>query len=261
MKIRYHNYGFFSCCSIRLHDIIQYFNLHKTLPDSVDSSTLYDMYKPKGKTDITFDLFEHYNTQDMDIKYTDYVYINVDNFQYANYRHAPYPIISPFVKKYFTPSAHILQKSHSFISEYNIDVDNCVAVYYRGTDKSSETKLGCYEMYFEKLLELCDKYPDSQILLQTDTSQFIDYMKSKLGSNIPIIINHTKNTYNSVGVHYSQTQDENYTEIQNLLAICLLISKCRSIIMSSGNVSTWIMHYREHQDNIHQCLNGNWIND
>lgn len=261
MKIRDHNYGFFSCCSVRLHDIIQYFNLHKTLPDSVDSSTLYDMYKPKGKTDITFDLFEHYNTQDIDIKYNGDLYIDINNFQFENYRNAPYRPIFPFVKKYFTPSVLILEKSKSFISEYNIDVDNCVAVYYRGTDKSNETKLGSYELYYQKLLEISDKFPNSQILLQTDTSQFIDFMRLKLGSNIPIIINHTKNTYSSSGIHYLQTQNENYTEIQNLLAICLIISKCQSVIMSSGNVSTWIMHYREHPDNIHQYLNGNWINE
>jgi hypothetical protein len=33
-----HNAGFFSCCSVRLHMIIQYFNSYKKLPQIVNSS-------------------------------------------------------------------------------------------------------------------------------------------------------------------------------------------------------------------------------
>ena len=53
-----HNYGFFSCCSMRLHKIIYYFNKNKACPDSVDSSQQFGWYKPQGETrDLTHDYF------------------------------------------------------------------------------------------------------------------------------------------------------------------------------------------------------------
>ena len=39
--------GFFSCCSVRLHNIIEYFNKHRYLPIIVDSSEHYSLYKKK----------------------------------------------------------------------------------------------------------------------------------------------------------------------------------------------------------------------
>ena len=40
-----HNAGFFSCCTIRLLEIINYFNLNKELPLIVDSSVQFEVYK------------------------------------------------------------------------------------------------------------------------------------------------------------------------------------------------------------------------
>ena len=58
-----HNAGFFSCCSIRLHDIIMFFNTNKRLPDIVDSSTQFIWYK-RYPRDITFDYFNNYSNYD-----------------------------------------------------------------------------------------------------------------------------------------------------------------------------------------------------
>ena len=54
-----HSYGFFSCCSVRLHQIINYFNQTKQLPENVDSSQQFTWYKPPGVVaDITHDYFD-----------------------------------------------------------------------------------------------------------------------------------------------------------------------------------------------------------
>ena len=51
-----HNAGFFSCCSVKLHQIIKFFNTQKKLPDIVDSSAQFKWYKTQNKSnDITFD--------------------------------------------------------------------------------------------------------------------------------------------------------------------------------------------------------------
>jgi len=261
MKIPRHNYGFFSCCSVRLFHIVKHYNKNQNLPDSVDSSDLYDLYKPEGVSDITFHFFEHYNTLDIDIPYKSQITMDVNNFQFENYRHSPYGPVSPFVQKYFMPSYSIRQKENLLIEKYGIDLDNCVAVYYRGTDKQNETTLGTYETYYQKMLEIRNAYPNTQILLQTDTRLFIEYMVSRFGSDTaPIIMSETGATYGNDGMHYLHTNVYNYFEIQYLFAICLIISRCKHVIMSSGNVSTWIMHYRGHADGINQFLNGEWLN-
>lgn len=36
-----HNAGFFSCCSVKLTKIVEFINLNKKLPDSVDSSAQF----------------------------------------------------------------------------------------------------------------------------------------------------------------------------------------------------------------------------
>ena len=52
-----HNAGVFSCCSIKLNDII---NKNSTMPTYVNSSAQFDWYKQTNK-DITYEYFEHYN--------------------------------------------------------------------------------------------------------------------------------------------------------------------------------------------------------
>ena len=102
-----HNAGFFSCCSVKLHSIVNFINLHKKLPDEVDSSEQFKWYKNGNcqKQDVTFDYFEHYkNVKNVNIihpiKYR-------HEHQYLNYANLDYKCITPLIKKYFSPSAEI----------------------------------------------------------------------------------------------------------------------------------------------------------
>jgi len=64
------NAGFFSCCSIKLTEIVNFINSNKRLPDNVDSSEQFIWYKKEEwcNKDITFDYFEHYeNVPDVNI--------------------------------------------------------------------------------------------------------------------------------------------------------------------------------------------------
>ena len=65
-----HNSGFFSCCSVRLHDIVNFINENKCLPDCVDSSNSYLWYKLPDEGDITFDYFENY----VDLSYLEFIH-------------------------------------------------------------------------------------------------------------------------------------------------------------------------------------------
>ena len=59
-----HDCGFFSCCSIRLDAIVEYFNKNNfNLPEKVDSTKSYTWYK-KNKNDDIYDFFVCYENID-----------------------------------------------------------------------------------------------------------------------------------------------------------------------------------------------------
>lgn len=252
-----HNAGFFSCCSVRLHDIIQYFNSNKQLPDGVDSSTQFRYYTDASDRDVTFDFFEHYDYSNSTVQYSKDIYIDIYNFQFTNYKTVNYSIILPFVRKYFSPSKEIMYVSNKLRTEYNIETENCIGVYYRGTDKKWETSLGEFDTYYHTLNEIINMNPQLQILIQTDSSQFLNYMKGKL-NNI-IVIKENSTSYTDRGIHNEKKANENYKDMKNLMATFLIISKCKYVICSSGNCSIWMMYYRENADNVFQYLNNVWF--
>ena len=255
-----HNAGFFSCCFVKLYNIIKYYKETKQIPLEVDSSSQFNFYKISN-IDITYDFFEHYNNIDIDIDSildtkNDKI-INWDE-QFVNFKTVDYKSIVPFIKKYFYPSYQITNICKHLQLKYNIDTSNCVALYYRGTDKCIETKLDTFDSYYNKLREIVDKYNTMQILIQTDSAQFLDYIKNKSIKNL-IIINENTTSYTNNGIHKEKTQKENYIDIKNLFATFLIISKCKYIICSSSNGSIWIMYYRENANNVYQNLNTVWL--
>ena len=64
------HFGFFSCCSIKLNDIVTFINSNLKTPNTVDSFNLFMLYKKNFNEDITYDFFEHYNNiKHNEIKY------------------------------------------------------------------------------------------------------------------------------------------------------------------------------------------------
>ena len=81
-----HNAGFFSCCSVRLHNIVRFINDFKELPDCVDCAKQFEWYKQKNDADITFDYFENYDniTNEIAIDKSNIYYHH--NYQFGNYQ-------------------------------------------------------------------------------------------------------------------------------------------------------------------------------
>jgi hypothetical protein len=251
-----HTAGFFSCCSVRLSIIIKYYNDNNILPNVVNSSKQFIEYK-LNSDDITFIFFQNYNNIDINID-TSIKKINYDwNVQYTNYKTLEHKNLYFFIKKYFSPSNEILNITDKIISEYNIIPENYIALYFRGTDKKDETKLGDFDTYYNKLLEVLNIDNNLKILIQTDSAQFIDYLNNK---NIKFtIIKYNSVSYKDRGLHHEKTYIENHNDIKYLFATFLIISKCKYIICNSCNGSLWIMHYRENSNNIYQCYNNKWL--
>jgi hypothetical protein len=253
-----HNAGFFSCCSVRLNNIVDYINNNKRLPEKVDSSKQFMMYKTNKRDDITYDFFE--KPENRKYEYTNYIDYNHD-YQFIEYSKLNYENIKPIINIYFEPSERIKTVINNIITTYNICYERCVSVYYRGTDKCIETGIDSFDSFNNKLTELLMTINDNdiQILIQSDSAQFIDYITTKNNKYNLIIINELSASYTNKGSHHERTRKQNYNDITNLLSIISIISKCKYIICSSGNVSIWTMLYRGNYENVYQSLNLKWL--
>ena len=252
-----HRYGFFSCCSVILKKIREFNKIYKKLPDKIDSSEVFTLYKYNKKIDITYDFFEHYNNINININQLEYNDTNIDYDQFNNYKTLNYNIINPLIKKYFTPTQNIIDIKNELLKKYNIDTENCIGLYFRGTDKIIETIIDTFDSYYNKLNEIISLNNSIQIIIQTDSAQFLDYLKDKKINFI--CINENKTSYKKKGIHYENIQSQNYIDIKNLFATFLIISKCKYIICSSSNCSVWMMYYRGNGNNIYQNLNKQWL--
>lgn len=251
-----HNAGFFSCCSVKLSDIVNYINLNKKLPNYVNSSAQFEWYKKK-KGDITYDYFEHYDNVNTYINYNHNINYH-HTHQYMNYSNLDYNHIIPVVKKYFTPSRHITHIVGTIEKKYNLIYHKICVLFYRGNDKVTETKLGNYNEYLNYAKLIMKINPSILFLIQSDETEFIDFMSNKLPNNSFYFkdeIRHMKKCNSTVD---KVMKSQNYEFSKYYLAITIIMSKCKYIICGSGNCSIWIMLYRKNAKNVIQYFNDKW---
>lgn len=252
-----HNAGFFSCCTTKLDDIIEYFNKYKKLPDIIDSSLQFNWYKQNKNTDVTYDYFKN-PLSTIHISYVHHINF-VQNDQFMNYKELPLETILPFVNKYFSPNDTILEMKKSYIKKYNIVPDNTCTLFYRGNDKNTETNTCSYEDIIIHAKEIQLKNPSIRFMIQSDESEFILRMSNEFPNSFYCKdeIRHMNKQLSTVDILY---KDTNYEFSKKYLAITLLMAESKYIICgSSGNCSLWIIFYRNHINNLYQFNNGKWI--
>lgn len=246
--------GFFSCCSVRLHEIVKYINQHKKLPLHVDSSKRFACYKKENTChDITFEYFDHYdNTKEIILNTP----INYNHcYQYINYSLLNYNNISPIVKKYFSPSKQIVDIIESIEQKYRIEYNNICVLFYRGNDKATETKLPEYDDYVTHINSIIAKQPEIKFLIQSDETEFIEQMTEMFPKNSFYFkdeIRHIKKANKTVDMVF---RESNPVFSKYYLAITIIMSKCKYIICGSGNCSIWIMLFRGNCNNVYQYVN------
>ena len=260
----YSHSGFFSCCTVKLIAIVDFAILHNSFPKNIDGTGLFKLYKtPEQITqDITHVFFKHPSDSPTILPLSQFTF----DHQFVPYSQLEYKTMVPIVKTNFEPSAQIIALVNQFENKYGIDPCNCIAVYYRGTDKITETALDSFDSYYAKLNELLSHHSNNhgcKILLQSDSAQFFDYMNDKFrdsthSANL-VIIDEIAPSSTSAGTHNERNRQTNHSDIKHLFAVVLIISKCKHIICSSGNVSQWMMLYRGNAVNVHQNLNLQWV--
>ena len=250
LRVTHTNAGFFSCCSVRLMKILEYFNENKRVPHFVDSSEQFILYRPP---DVWGDLCSHFFKFKLnDVSYSEDIKDCNDN-QFRPYKSIHFESLNPFIERYFSPSDEIVGIANLFIQKYKLAPPGMISVYYRGTDKYKETPLAAFEDYSTMIDKI---YKGEQILVQSDSAPFLSYMRSKY-QIVAIEENPVSDTSN--GIHNENNSSQNYNEIKYLLATVMIMARSKTVICSSGNVSIWLAYYRNSANNLYQNLNNSWL--
>lgn len=251
----YHNSGFFSNCSVRLHYIIDYINKNKKNPVNVDTSRSFLWYKKRNENDITFEYFEHYEKIDEKISFN----LPIDYYwekQFSIYKDLEYEKITPIIKKYFSPSDEIKQKISELEKKYEINYNNICVLFYRGNDKIKEQQLPPWDTYEIEVNKILEKEPNIKFLIQSDETDFIEHFTMKYKNHIVFRdeIRHMKKRNSSVDLVIGN----NYYFSKYFLSIIIIMSKCKYIFSGSGNCDIWIILYRGNSKGLHQFKGDMW---
>jgi hypothetical protein len=260
-----HNAGFFSCCSVRLTEIINFFNKHEREPITLDCSTQFHNYKVNPADpleDLNHFFFKQPHNQNIEFK------SNIDfnwEYQFQPYFNLNYESLTPFIKKYFEPSDYVKKILLDFENEKKIEYENTVGVCYRGNDKHTETRIASHESFIDKCGEIFKKNPNIRFFIQTDEIDFLKSFLSKFPNSffneiIPTINFDVRGVVHNFIEHTGRSQFG-----ANFLSSIISLSKCKFLITHSGNCGMWITLYRGNSLNVYQYLNhGNcnfgWLN-
>lgn len=178
--------------------------------------------------------------------------------QFTDYSNVDYKHITPLISKYFHPAKNINDIINNIEKKYNLTYENICVLFYRGNDKITETELCKYDEYLKYANEIMIKNPNISFLIQSDETEFIEFMTIKFPNNSFYFkdeIRHMKKCNSTVDI---EMRSEIKEFSKKYLAITIIMSKCKYIICGSGNCSMWILLYRGNNENVIQNLNGHW---
>ena len=245
-----HDAGFFSVCNINLRTVIGYYSSNNKFC-SLDTESQWNWYK-----DVAGDVYSKffkYNPSEFQTEVKNFTE-SQDEDQFSDYSLINYDFVFPFVEKYFSPSDEVIKIQENLVNKYNIDFDKTICVCYRGNDKTKETNLPTYQEMENKVLELTKLYPEHKILIQSDENEFYNFFSKEYNNLIIIdeILKMDSNPWNAI--QYTVPTGSKVTNAQTFLAIMLIMSKCDSIVINSGNIGLWTCLYRGNNKKVHQFL-------
>lgn len=257
-----HVSGFFSCCSIRLEGIINYFNDHSyQLPKRVDSREQWNWYRPPSfpsEQDMAFEYFVQYD--DVHDNFPTHTVSYHHDHQFVDYRILSYDDLRPFIRKYFSLSPTVQSLAVGIASKYALQPDVTCVLFYRGNDKCRETSLCAYADMFEQADALLQQHPACKFLIQSDETEFLQQSVHRYGERAVVFWDEIRHMPRNPGTTVDACPPQYNTPYsKNFLAIVYLMAQCRWIVCTSGNCSVFTMYYRGCATNVRQYLNGEWL--
>lgn len=239
------NAGLFSVVSTTLSD------LHgmKSKITRVNSSLGLVLYKNKIFQDIWPILFRTANYSE-DV--SGLVINDFENKWVSEYTQSELSELAPTLKSTFAPSDIVLQRKNQIEFKYGLDLDKCIAMHFRATDKVTEVSDLELSIFIEKVQALKENYPDFSVLVQTDSSEAFNSIRSQIDSPLIKIVELPQSD-TSVGAHYLRKKDRIEDAI-NYFAVLLILSECRFLVTHTGNGGLWEYIYRNHNDGFVQIF-------
>lgn len=182
----------------------------------------------------------------------------INDLQFTNYHLIDYNLIVPFIQKYFIVSDEINEIVMNIEKKYNINYNNTCCIFYRGNDKVTETVIPCYDEIYNNIKKKIKNKENIRFLLQSDETEFFTFFKNKL-NNFVIFENEIKHiNKQNTSINHITDLNTKLALVKNFLAIVIVMSKCKYIVCTSGNISLWISYFRGNADNIYQYLINEW---
>jgi len=161
---------------------------------------------------------------------------------------------SPFIKRWFNLSDRVMEKVDLYSTENDFDPNKTIGVFYKGADKRFEVRLSDYQKYRWVIKSLLKKNPINRIFVLTDDKEFRDYLIAEFGSKCFYFheVPACKDYHALQFIEDKELQVDPVEYGVRMLAAIYLISRCKTLINSTGDMALWITFYRGHTKEIYQ---------
>lgn len=244
------NSGFFSNCTTLLWELAQLCE-SGVVPVRVAFVNGFEFYRDSNSLGI--DIYNQLFQADQSVNLggaASWPFLN----HHGVYSAEPIFLYHLLARRWFTPSVKVEKISKALVKKYTIDPSNTVAVLYRGTDKGLEVQLATSEEYARLAADAISGLPDGRVLIQTDQRQVRDFFCSKFGSRC-VFFNEMPVTSGATVIHNLADEALGMSRLefaQHLLAVLLIVSKCRFVINHTGNMALWACLFRGNTEGMTQ---------
>jgi hypothetical protein len=164
---------------------------------------------------------------------------------HSNYSDLPLFRAQPYLRRYFLPSAAVVERKEGLSRAYSVNPPQTLTVWYRGTDKASEITLDPPEKYLDEVKKLIHRNPRLRVHVQTDQEQVRSFFLTELGDRA-FFFRELPVSSTQEGIHFTTPDDQQIQSGQDMLATVLFASQSRHLITHTGNVALWTVLFRGH---------------
>ncbi len=157
--------------------------------------------------------------------------------------------LNAFVQACLCPSREVQQLSDHFVEAYRMSSTPTLAVCYRGTDKHKEIIPTPIKTYFEAVDRAIAAASSLEVLIQTDQAQVRDAFVSRYGNKTKFITEMPVSAGTEVIHKDSALCGDRDLFSKKLYAMCLAVSRCKTVMTHTGNVGFFLA--------LHTLLGGN----
>jgi hypothetical protein len=229
--------GVTSEMSVRLHHVAAFHRQHGRMPDAIDGSQQFHLYRDEPGQNVSDALFAPVK-QSAGVTRTDYEH----GWQMAWYDTVCLPALHQMALASCAPNRQVELYSHIYASK----AAGRAAVIYRGNDKAKEIKATPYDMMFAMARDT----GASKFIVQTDELEFFGAFKHYFPDtirfeNMPMI----KCNYDRYVIENPGRRVE---FARSFFAILLALSQAPQLMVTTGNVGIWASIWRGNTDHLWQ---------